>query len=149
MTLYGHFRTRAELVEAALVDALRAGEETLSRRRPDRGRPRRPGPPARVELVAGGRVGGVADGRAGRPARGAPARAARRPRPAQVEDLIRRGQRQGVFRTDLPISWLVSVVHYILKGAAEEHRAGRVKARDASGLVAATVQSILAVPAQP
>jgi hypothetical protein len=52
-----------------------------------------------------------------------------------------------VFRSDLPIPWLVSAVHYILKGAAEELRAGRAKTRDASGLVAATVQSILA--AQP
>ena len=54
-----------------------------------------------------------------------------------------------MFRSDLPIAWLVSAVHFILKGAAHELRAGRVKARDASGLVAATVQSILAVPAQP
>lgn len=30
MTFYGHFNTRAELVEAALVDALRASEEKLS-----------------------------------------------------------------------------------------------------------------------
>ncbi|GAA0452582.1 hypothetical protein Aca07nite_67390 [Actinoplanes capillaceus] len=29
----------------------------------------------------------------------------------RVEQLIRRGQRQGVFRTDLPITWLVNAVH--------------------------------------
>jgi AcrR family transcriptional regulator len=146
MTLYGHFRTRAELIEAALVDALRTGEQTLSA----------------VDLTGDARDAmdrllatswqlvaestallEAADGvlPAGR------LRALHADPAQRVEDLIRRGQEQGVFRTDLPIAWLVSAVHYLVKGAAEENRAGRVKARDAARIVTATVRSVLAVPA--
>jgi AcrR family transcriptional regulator len=148
MTLYGHFRTRAELVEAALVDALRVGEGTLSavdltgdaRDALSRLLASSWSLVAESAALAEAARGVLPAGRL-RELHGAPAR--------RVEDLIRRGQRQGVFRSDLPIAWLVSAVHYILKGAGDELRAGRVKTRDASGLVAATVQSILAVPAQP
>ncbi|MEU4541231.1 TetR/AcrR family transcriptional regulator [Streptosporangium sp. NPDC023825] len=142
MTLYGHFRTRAELVEAALVDALRAGEEALSS----------------VDLTGNARdalarlldsswslvaesmaLSGAAQkalpaGRV-RELHAAPAR--------RVEELIRRGQDDGVFRTDLPISWLINVLHYILKGAAEESRAGRMETGEAARVVIATAQAIL------
>jgi AcrR family transcriptional regulator len=145
MTLYGHFRTRAELVEAALADALRAGEEALSAvnltgdahdalsRLLD----------SSWSLVAESMAlltaaqGTLPPGRI-RKLHAAPAQ--------RVEELIRRGQDQGVFRTDLPITWLVGVVHYVLKGAAEENRAGRLKAGKTAAVVTATVQSILAVP---
>ncbi|NED52254.1 TetR/AcrR family transcriptional regulator, partial [Micromonospora aurantiaca] len=64
--------------------------------------------------------------------------------PAQrVEDLIRRGQDEGVFRTDMPLTWLVNVVHYVLHGAAEENRAGRLQPEETAGVVIATIQSIL------
>ena len=143
MTLYGHFRTRAELVEAALVEALRAGEETLSAVDLT-GDPR--DAMARLlatswQLVAESTaLLTAADGvlPAGR-LRALHADPARR-----VTDLIRRGQEDGVFRTDLPIGWLVNAVHYMLKGAAEENRAGRLKDREVASTVTATVQSILA-----
>jgi AcrR family transcriptional regulator len=145
MTLYGHFHTRAELVEAALVDALRAGEEALSA----------------VDLTGDARdaltrlldsswslvaesmalltaaQGTLPAGRI-RKLHAAPAE--------RVEELIRRGQNQGVFRTDLPITWLVSVVHYALHGAAEENRAERLKTEEAAHVVTTTVLSILAAP---
>ncbi|GAA3970966.1 hypothetical protein GCM10023085_61490 [Actinomadura viridis] len=147
MTLYGHFRTRAELVEAALTDALRAGEEALSA----------------VDLTGGARdalarlldsswslvaesaalltaaQGTLPAGRV-RKLHAAPAK--------RVEDLIRRGQDEGVFRTDLPLTWLVNVVHYVLQGAAEENRAKRLKREDTARVVTATVQSILAAPSE-
>lgn len=67
--------------------------------------------------------------------------------PAQrVEELIRRGRDGGAFRADLPIAWLVSVVHHVLKGAAEENCAERLKAEDAARVVIATVQSLLSPP---
>ncbi|MEU9021593.1 TetR/AcrR family transcriptional regulator [Actinomadura sp. NPDC048394] len=145
MTLYGHFRTRADLVEAALADALRAGDEALSA----------------VDLTgdardALGRLLGsswtlVAESAALlTAAQGVlPAERirAQHAAPAQrVEELIRRGQDEGVFRTDLPIAWLVNVVHYVLQGAAEENRAGRLKPDETAQVVTATVQSILTPP---
>jgi AcrR family transcriptional regulator len=142
MTLYGHFRTRPELVEAALVEALRAGEETLSAVDLD-------GDPlaalrrllekswslvaesaalleAAQDVLPAGRLLELHAGAAHR-----------------MEDLIRRGRREGVFRTDLPTTWLVSAVHYILKGAAEENRAGRLTPARTAAVVIATVESIV------
>ncbi|GAB2894444.1 TetR/AcrR family transcriptional regulator [Streptomyces deserti] len=142
MTLYGHFRTRADLVEAALKDALRAGEKTL----------------AAVDLTGDARAAMsrllasswqlTAESAALLAAAGEVLPTGRvrelHDEPAQrVDQLIRRGQEQGVFRTDLPTAWLVSAVHYILDGAAKEVRAGRLAARDAADVVTKSVQSVL------
>ncbi|HEX2312127.1 MAG TPA: TetR family transcriptional regulator [Thermomonospora sp.] len=142
MTLYGHFANRAELVEAALADALRAGEEAL----------------AAVDLTGDAReaLTRLLDSSWALVAESAtlltaaqetlPAERIRQlhAAPAQrVEDLVRRGQEQGVFRTDLPMTWLVNVVHYVLKGAAEETRAERLEPERAAEVVTATVLSVL------
>ncbi|REE99885.1 TetR/AcrR family transcriptional regulator [Thermomonospora umbrina] len=145
MTLYGHFRTRAQLVEAALVDALAAGERALSA----------------VDLTGDAREvlarlldsswslvaestalltaaqGTLPAGRV-RELHAAPAQ--------RIEELVRRGQDQGVFRTDMPIAWLVDVVHHVLHGAAEATRTGRLAQKDAARVVTVTIQSILAAP---
>ncbi|MEU5994379.1 TetR/AcrR family transcriptional regulator [Spirillospora sp. NPDC047418] len=143
MTLYGHFRNRKELVEAALADALRAGEEVLSDVDLD-------GPAQDVlarllesswsivaestALLAAAQgvlpVARIREMHAGSAQR--------------VEDLIRRGQDEGAFRTDMPIAWLVNVVQYVLHGAAEENRAGRLKPEETGRIVIVTLQSILA-----
>jgi AcrR family transcriptional regulator len=142
MTLYGHFRTRADLVEAALVDALRAGDEILSSIDLT-GDARQAMTRLLVsswELVAeSAALMTAADGvlPAGR-LRELHAEPVRR-----MAELIGRGQDQGVFRTDLPTSWLVSVVHYILHGAADEVRAGRLPSHDAADVVTKSVQSLL------
>jgi TetR/AcrR family transcriptional regulator, mexCD-oprJ operon repressor len=61
-------------------------------------------------------------------------------KPAQrAEELIRRGQSEGVFRTDLPPTWLVSVLYHILKGAAAEVSSGRLDASAAPRFIVATV----------
>ncbi|TDC78127.1 TetR/AcrR family transcriptional regulator [Actinomadura sp. 7K507] len=145
MTLYGHFRNRAELVEAALEDALRAGEEVLSA--VDLGGDARDALARLLEsswsLVAESTAllaaaqGTLPAGRI-RQLHAAPAE--------RVEELIRRGQDQGVFRTDLPMTWLVGVMQQVLHGAAEENRAERLKPEETAHVVIATVQSILAVP---
>ena len=63
-----------------------------------------------------------------------------RPGPGQVvENLIRRGQSEGAFRTDLPASWLVSVLHHVLKGAAADIGGGRLDPSDAPHFIVATV----------
>ncbi|MFC4913801.1 TetR/AcrR family transcriptional regulator [Actinomadura gamaensis] len=142
MTLYGHFRTRPELVEAALTDALEAGERTLSA----------------IDLTGDAREamarllasswGLVAESSALlsaaedvlpperiRDVHDAPA--------ARMADLIRRGQEQGAFRTDMPADWLVEVVHYILHGASGRLRQGHLTEQDAAELVTKSIQSVL------
>jgi AcrR family transcriptional regulator len=148
MTLYGHFRTRADLVDAAVADALRAGEEVLSAL--DLGGDPREAMARLLEsswaLVAessallaaargtlpAGRLRELHDGPAGR-----------------VADLVRRGRAEGVFRTDLPVTWLVGVIRYVLDGAAEETRAGRLPADQAAGVVTRTVLSLLTATTAP
>ena len=49
----------------------------------------------------------------------------------RVESLIRRGQRSGVFRTDLPRQWLVTTALSLMHAAAEDTAANRVRAQHA------------------
>ncbi|GAA1786745.1 TetR/AcrR family transcriptional regulator [Actinomadura chokoriensis] len=143
MTLYGHFRNRRELVDAAMADAVRAGEEVLSD--VDLTGPAHEALTRLLEsswsLVAESTAilaaaqGTLPAGRI-RELHAGPAQ--------RVEDLIRRGQDEGVFRTDMPLTWLVNVVHYVLHGAAEENHADRLKPEETAGVVIATIQSILA-----
>lgn len=146
MTLYGHFPNRAELLEAALADAMRAGGETLSA--VDLGGDARDALTRLLEsswaLVAESAAlleaaeGVLSAGRL-RQLHAVPAE--------RVERLVRRGQDDGAFRTDLPTSWLVNAVHYLLKGAAREQRSGRIDTADAAHIVTTSVQSLLAPPA--
>ncbi|MHA6625700.1 TetR/AcrR family transcriptional regulator [Pseudonocardia sichuanensis] len=145
MTLYGHFPTRAALVEAALVDALRAGEEVLSG--VDLSGDARQAVhrllTASWSLVAES-VGllAAAEGTV-------PAERLHRlhgPHARRVETLIRRGQREGVFRTDLPLVWLTNAAHLLVHGAAGEVLAGRLAGADASRVVSASVLGVLAPP---
>lgn len=62
----------------------------------------------------------------------------------RMAELVHRGQDQGVFRTDLPTTWLVSLTHHILHGAANEVRQGRLARHDAADAVAKSVRSALA-----
>ncbi|MFF0245886.1 TetR/AcrR family transcriptional regulator [Streptosporangium sandarakinum] len=142
MTVYGHFRTRADLVEAALRDAIRAGDETL----------------AAVDL-AGDARGAVTRLLASSwevvAESAALLTAAAEVLPAgrvhelhaepvrRMTELISSGRDQGVFRADLPVGWLVSVVQYILHGAAEEVRAGRLASEEAADTVTKSVLSVL------
>ncbi|MFD3706579.1 TetR/AcrR family transcriptional regulator [Nocardia sp. NPDC058658] len=143
MTVYGHFPNRAALVEAALAAALAEGDEMLAAAdlsgNAERAMIQLLGASwaliaessalltAAVEALPAGRIQQLHDSHAER-----------------MDELIRRGQRQGEFRTDLPVPWLRNVIHYVLKGAAEEVGAGRVRSADAAGLVTATVLPVLA-----
>jgi AcrR family transcriptional regulator len=146
MTLYGHFPNRAELIEAALVDALRAGDELLSAI--DLGGDARDALTRLIEsswaLVAESAAllhaaqGVLPAGRL-QELHAVPAE--------RVERFIRRGQADGTFRTDLPTGWLVNAVHYLLHGAAQEMRAGRLETADVPHILTTSVQSLLAPPA--
>ncbi|NDU73800.1 TetR family transcriptional regulator [Actinomadura sp. DSM 109109] len=143
MTLYGHFRNRAELVEAAMADALRAGEEVLA------GVDLSGDPAEALARLVESSWSLVAESRALLVAAQETLPAGRirelHAGPAErVEAIILRGREEGVFRTDLPIAWMVNVVQYVLHGAAEETRAGRLDAEETGRVVTATVRSILA-----
>lgn len=145
MTLYGHFRTRVELVEAALTDALATGEGVLAGVDLD-GDAR---DAMRRLLVASWALVAESVGLLAAAEGVLPAERLRElhARPAErVETLIRRGQAEGAFRTDLPPAWLTSAVHMLVHGAAAEVRGGRLAAAQAPEVVAASVLGLLAPP---
>lgn len=145
MTLYGHFKSRADLVEAALADALMAGNQTVSG--VELGGDAREAMTLLLRsnwaLVAESAALLTAAEDALPPGRVRDLHEAHLERAA---DLIERGRRQGVFRTDLPVPWLVSATQALLHRAAEEIRAGRLAEEDAARVVTESVQSLLAVP---
>jgi len=145
ITLYGHFKTRAELVDAVLARTIEHSDAILSAT--DTG-----GDPAdalarlvgaswhlvhefsNIMLAAhrelpAERIRGVHD-----------------PILRRVHSLIERGQRAGTFRRDLPRQWLVTTTFSLMHAAAQDAVAGRIKPGEAAGLITATLQAAFTPP---
>jgi AcrR family transcriptional regulator len=148
MTLYGHFKTRAELLDAVLTAVLAEANGTLDAVDVS-GDPR----DALARLVAASwlvvdQLRHVLD-------------AAQRELPAErirqahdqvldrVRVLIERGQAAGVFRADQPLPWLVSLAMTIMHAAAAEVSAGRLASGQAPSVVAGTLLAALTAPGDP
>jgi TetR/AcrR family transcriptional repressor of mexCD-oprJ operon len=147
ITLYGHFKTRAELVDAVMVRTIQHADAILDAS--DTG-----GDPADAlaRLVASSwqivhqfrnillaaqrelpaeRIRGVHD-----------------PILHRVQSLIGRGQDAGTFRTDLPRQWLITTAFSLMHAAAEDAAAGRLTADDAARLITATLLAAFTPPAE-
>ncbi|MCP9487306.1 MAG: TetR/AcrR family transcriptional regulator [Gaiellaceae bacterium MAG52_C11] len=57
----------------------------------------------------------------------------------QLEPLIKRGQKQAVFRSDLPVSWLLAVTRSIVHTASHEIRGGRIAESEAEATMISTI----------
>lgn len=136
MTLYGHFQTRAELIEAALVDSLERGEKVLGEVPLDGDAGQ-----AFQRLVASSWV--LVDqsqallAAAQKELPGSRIRELHEKAETRMRTLLLRGQRDGVFRADLPVDWLLTTTHVVMNGAAEEVRTGRLDPDDASWYIEA------------
>ena len=64
----------------------------------------------------------------------------------RLRQLVARGQRQGVFRSDLPVGWLVTTTFSLLHAAVDEVTAGRLAPSDAPDLLEATLSAVLSPP---
>jgi TetR/AcrR family transcriptional regulator, mexCD-oprJ operon repressor len=147
ITLYGHFKTRAELIDAVVVRTIEHADAILVATETG-GDPR----DALARLVASSwqivhqfrnillaalrelpaeRLRGVHD-----------------PILRRVQDLIVRGQQAGVFRRDLPKQWLITTVFSLMHAAAEDASAGRIKAEDAPRLITATLLAAFTPPTE-
>ncbi|MFE1782667.1 TetR/AcrR family transcriptional regulator [Streptomyces sp. NPDC059506] len=138
VTLYGHFPSRADLIEAALARLLGQGDEVLERLDLT-GDPREA---LRVLIESSWLL--IAQASAVLEAAQAVLPPGRlhdlHAKPEQrVGDLIGRGQAEGAFRRDLPASWLAGVMHHIIKGAAADVADGRLDRTDAPRFIAETV----------
>jgi TetR/AcrR family transcriptional repressor of mexCD-oprJ operon len=138
ITLYGHFKNRAELVDAVMGRTIEHADAILGTVDPN-GDPRE----ELARLVAASwqivhrfrnillaahreipaeRIRGIHD-----------------PVLRQVQDLIEWGQHTGAFRTDLPMHWLTTTTFSLMHAAAEDAAAGRLDASDAPRLITATL----------
>jgi len=147
ITLYGHFKSRAELVDAVLSSTITHADAILAAT--DTGGD---APDALARLVAAAwqivhqfrnillaaarelpaeRIRGVHD-----------------PILRRVESLISRGQLAGAFRDDLPRPWLITTAFSLMHAAAEDVTAGRIEADDAAGLITATLLAAFTPPAR-
>lgn len=138
VTLYGHFASRAELIDAVFTRAMTETDAALERVDLT-GDPRE----ALARLVDGtwvlvNRVLALmhAAQRALPPDR---IHAAHEGPMERVAGLIERGRSEGAFRADLPTSWLVTVFHAVLHAAADEITAGRLDADAAARLITSTL----------
>jgi AcrR family transcriptional regulator len=145
VTLYGHFRARAELVDAVFRTVTEQSNAILAR--VDTG-----GEPvaALVRLIRASwqvvhRFRSVlAAAEAELPAHRI--REHHDEHLARVTQLIRRGQRSGALRTDLPASWLVTVAYSLMHAAADECTAGKQTAAEGEQAVVATLLAALTPP---
>lgn len=145
VTLYGHFSSRAELIEALLVRVLDHSEHTLRdldttgsaaaalQRLID----------SSWQILNTFRLAlAAAEGELA-------AETIRRHHEApmrRVESLIKRGRSEGEFRTDLSTEWLVACFYSTLHTAAGEITAGRLDETDAPQVISATLDSMLKTP---
>ncbi|THV42259.1 TetR/AcrR family transcriptional regulator [Glycomyces buryatensis] len=60
----------------------------------------------------------------------------------RVEALISRGQDEGVFRNDLPLSWMVTTLYSLAHAAADEITAGRLTAEQAPEILSTSLRSL-------
>jgi len=145
VTLYGHFASRAELIDAAFAHGLGQAHEVLGR----------------VDLTGDARdalARLIASSWRIVDAYRAALEAAQRELPPErirglhdepmrrVRRLIERGQADGVFRTDLPVEWLLTLFQTVMHGAAGEIGAGRLAAADAARVITATLLAAYTPP---
>ncbi|MEV7802179.1 TetR/AcrR family transcriptional regulator [Microbispora sp. NPDC088329] len=145
VTLYGHFKTRADLVNAVLTRTMEQSDAALDAT-DTTGDPRQ----ALTRLVGASwqivhQLHSVL-------------RAAQRELPPEriravhdrtlhrVRAIIARGRHDGVFRDDLPERWLVTTVFTLMHAAAEDTAAGRLDADDAARVISATLLAALTAP---
>lgn len=145
VTLYGHFSSRAELIDAVVARAIEEGDAALDALDLN-GDPRR----ALARLIEQSwltlvQIGSLVT--AAESALSAERMHELHERPAsRVERLVERGRAEGVFRTDLPTSWLVGTLHRVMHGAAAEIAAGRLTQEDAASVIASTVLAAYTPP---
>ncbi|MGA4988455.1 TetR/AcrR family transcriptional regulator [Nonomuraea bangladeshensis] len=147
VTLYGHFPSREALVDAVLEHAVGLADAVLD----DPTLDERPAPEAMAALLRSSwevldrhrRLFVAADRiMATERIREHHERPLRR-----VERLIERGRRDGDFRMDLPLPWLVTTFFSIIHSAAQERESGRLPAEDVERVLVTTMLSLLASPA--
>ena len=145
MTLYGHFANRAALIDATLADSLEQAEDVLGDVPLDGDSAAALGALIASSWMLLERVRSVLVV-AQRELPAARIREMHEVAEGRMQGLFERGQREGVFRADLPVSWLLTVTHLAMTAAAEEVTAGRIEHAEAADLIVGTLLPAFTVP---
>jgi AcrR family transcriptional regulator len=127
VTVYSHFPTREELIEAVVARVTRAAQDSIEDAKPGEGDPIEA--LERVITVAWDELERQEAIRQAAAEELSPEAVWRVHQNAAgtVRRLIERGRKQGTFRRDLPVQWLVASSFALLHTAADEVREGRIK----------------------
>lgn len=146
VTVYGHFSTKEELLEAVATRAVRAAATAVEEAEPDQGPPiealdrvisaswRELERQEAVRMAVAEELGSEAVRRAHESAA------------AILGDLIDRGRADGAFRTDLPAEWLTTSFFGLAHAAADEVRAERMPADAAREAFATSIRELFVGP---
>ena len=141
-TLYAHFADRTELLTAVVQRAVERWVAATKRVEPHRG----PAAEALGRLIETGweeisRSSSIARAAFAELDPGA-VRAAHEPGVDLLRRLIKRGRRDGSFRTDVPVEWLVSAFFGLIHTARDDVTAGRLSSRAALQALSRTLPDL-------
>ena len=142
-TIYVHFPTRTELLDAVMAHAVGQVAEATRSAEPHRGEPVEA--LERVLLATWRELARFHALLALNTARLSAEELHRRHLPVldQLEPLIERGQRGGVFRSDLPVAWHLAVTRAIVHTASREVQAGRIAESEVEAAMLSTAVSAI------
>jgi AcrR family transcriptional regulator len=148
-TIYVHFPTRTALLDAVMEHAVADVAEATRAAEPDRGDPAEA--LERVLRATWRELARFHALLAINIARLSAEELRRRHLPVleQLEPLIERGQRQGVFRSDLPVAWHLAVIRAIVHTASAEIRGGRIGESEAEAAMLSTAMSAVSPGDRP
>ena len=142
-TIYVHFPTRTALLDAVMEYAVGQVVEAMRGAEPQRGEPVEA--LERVLRATWRQLGQFHGLLALNMGRLSAEELQRRHRPMldQLEPLIERGQKKGVFRRDLPVVWHLAVLRAIVHAASTEIRGGRLPESEAEAAMLSTASSAI------
>ncbi len=145
-TIYVHFPTRESLLDAVMEHAVAAVAQAASAAEPSRGEPGEA--LERVLRATWQKLDSFQALVTINTGRLSPKELHRRHLPivSLFVPLIERGQKAGVFRTDLPVSWHLAVIQALAHTASFELQAGRISEDQAEEAMLSTVLAAIGKP---
>ncbi len=145
-TIYAHFPTRTDLLDAVMEHAVAQVADATRRAEPRRGEPVEA--LERVLRATWRQLARFHGLLALNTARLSPEELHRRHLPVldHIEPLIKRGQKQGVFRKDLPIAWHLAVIRAIVHTGSFESQSGRIPESQVEEAILSTALAAISPP---
>jgi TetR/AcrR family transcriptional regulator, mexCD-oprJ operon repressor len=142
-TLYAHFKTLPDVVEAAVKRLVDDSMATIEASNPDEG----PAPEALERMLEASwtqlaSYDALVRGASEHLSQGLVNRT-HAPLMARTSGVIERGRAEGSFRSDLPVEWLVSVYYSLIHSADELARSRRIRRADVLAMLKGTIRELL------